>query len=198
MVAPYTRPVSRPDSRPNLVLFMPDQLRADTVGCFGNAVVQTPAVDALAARGTRFTSAWGQHSVCGPSRVSMMTGWYPHTAGHRTLDNLIKPWEPNLLRQLKGAGYHVAVAGNRGDVFAPGVTEESSDFCGLLVQPDMDALGALYTADHPDGHRMHRGFYFGRAGEEPLLDADEAVVRTAEQWLVEGARPTDHGSCGCR
>ena len=36
-----------------------------------------------------------------------MTGWYPHTAGHRTLDNLLKPWEPNLLKYLKDAGYEV-------------------------------------------------------------------------------------------
>ena len=47
-----------------------------------------------------------------------MTGWYPHTAGHRTLDNLLKPWEPNLLKYLKDAGYEVSLAGNRGDVFA--------------------------------------------------------------------------------
>ena len=90
--------------RPNLLLFMPDQLRADCVGAFGNAVIRTPAIDALAARGTTFRQAFSQHSVCGPSRVSMFTGWYPHVAGHRTLDNLIKPWEPNLLRLLKDAG----------------------------------------------------------------------------------------------
>lgn len=178
------------DRRPNLVLFMPDQLRADAVGCFGSPVAHTPAIDALAARGTRFTNAWGQHSVCGPSRVSMMTGWYPHIAGHRTLDNLVKPWEPNLLALLRDAGYHVAVAGNRGDVFAPGVTEASTDFCGLLVEPDPDDVGRAWTADHPADHRLFRAFYFGRAGDEPIVDTDEALIRTAEQWLVEGA-PTD-------
>jgi arylsulfatase A-like enzyme len=120
----------------------------------------------------------------------MMTGWYPHTAGHRTLTNLIKAWEPNLLRILKDAGYHVAVAGDRGDVFAPGVTEASTDFCGYLTGPDPDAVGRLYTADHPEHHRLFRAFYFGAAGDEPLVDGDEALIRTAEQWLVEGA-PTD-------
>jgi hypothetical protein len=52
-----------------------------------------------------------------------MTAWYPHVSGHRTLDNLLKPWEPNLCAILREAGYAVAIAGNRGDVFAPGVTE---------------------------------------------------------------------------
>jgi arylsulfatase A-like enzyme len=182
--------VGEGDRRPNLVLFMPDQLRADALGCFGNPAARTPAVDALAARGTRFTNAWGQHPVCGPSRVSMLTGWYPHTSGHRTLDNLLKPWEPNLLALLRDAGYHVAMAGNRGDVFAPGVTEASTDFCGLLVEPDPDDLARAWTADHPSDHPLHRAFYFGRAGDEPIVDTDEALIRTAEQWLVEGA-PTD-------
>lgn len=180
----------KPDSRPNLVLFMPDQQRADVVGCFGNPVVQTPTIDALAGRGTRFDSAWCQHPVCGPSRVSIMTGWYPHTAGHRTLDNLIKPWEPNLLRLLKEAGYYVAIAGNRGDVFAPGVTEDSSDFCGLLVEPNTEDLGRAWTASHPEDHRLFRAFYFGSAGDEPIVDGDEALIRTAELWIAEGA-PTD-------
>lgn len=175
---------------PNLVWFMPDQQRADSIGCFGNDVVRTPAIDALAARGTRFTNAFVQHSVCGPSRVSQLTGWYPHTAGHRTLDNLIKPHEPNMLRSLKDAGYHVAFVGARGDVFAPGVTELSTDFCGNLLQPDPAAMGALYTPKVDTESALFRSFYFGSAGPDPLLDADEAMVRTAIEWVQEAA-PTD-------
>jgi arylsulfatase A-like enzyme len=89
--------------RPNLLMFMPDQLRADAVGAFGNPVVRTPNIDALAARGTIFSNAFSQHSLCGPSRVSMFTGWYPHVQGHRTLTNLLKPWEPQS-SDLRGAG----------------------------------------------------------------------------------------------
>lgn len=178
-------------SRPNMVLFMPDQLRADAVGCFGSTVAKTPHLDALAARGVRFDDAWSQHPVCGPSRVSIMTGWYPHVHGHRTLDNLLDHHEPNLLRNLKDAGYHVAIAGNRGDVFAPGVTEASTDFCGYLTPPDNEAVAAYFTSPHPDDHRLTRGMSFGRAGDgETVLDIDEAAIRTAEQWLVDGA-PSD-------
>lgn len=174
--------------RPNLVLFMPDQLRADAVGCFGSPVAQTPTIDALAGRGVRFTDAWSQHPVCGPSRVSIMTGWYPHVHGHRTLDNLIEPWEPNMLALLRAAGYHVAIAGNRGDVFAPGVTEASSDFCGYLVKPT--DMAARYTSPYPDDHRLHRAMYFGSGGDDVVIDMDEAAIRTAEQWLAEAA-PSD-------
>lgn len=177
-------------TRPNIVLFMPDQLRADAVGCFGSPVASTPNIDALAARGVRFDDAWAQHPVCGPSRVSLLTGWYPHVAGHRTLDNLIEDHEPNLFKILRAAGYHVAIAGDRGDVFAPGVTEASSDFCGFLDPPDRDANRARWTSPHPDDHRLHRAMYFGETGAEGMVDFDEATVRTAERWLREGA-PTD-------
>src|SRR4051812_45885297 len=142
--------------RPNLLLFMPDELRADAVGAFGNPVVQTPNIDALAARGTKWTDAYAQHSVCGPSRVSLFTGWYPHVAGHRTLTNLLKPWEPNLLKLLRDSGYNVAWVGQRGDTFAPGVTELSTDFAGWKVAPKL-----LYQrSPFPPEHKMARAFYW--------------------------------------
>lgn len=167
-------------SRPNIVLFMPDQLRADAVGAFGNPVVQTPNLDALAARGVRFDQAWGQHSVCGPSRISLMTGWYPHVRGHRTLDFLLRPDEPNLLRSLRDGGYQVCMAGHRGDVFAPGVTEQSTDVCGFVVEPDR-SLPMEFA--HDDDHPMYQAFYFGRQGAEPRLDGDEATVRSAIDFV---------------
>ena len=168
---------------PNLLLFTPDQLRADALGCFGNPVAQTPNIDAFSKRGTRFNSAWSQHSVCGPSRVSIMTGWYPHTAGHRTLDHLLKPWEPNLLRYLKDSGYDVAMVGNRGDVFAQGVTEASTTFCGNLVKPSWGWRDISITTN--EDHPLYRGFWFGKQGNEPRIDIDEAAIQTAIQWLQE-------------
>jgi choline-sulfatase len=91
----------------NFVFFMPDELRAESVHCYGHPLAHTPNIDALAAQGTRFEQCHVQHSVCTPSRCSMMTGWYPHVRGHRTLWHMLRPDEPNLLRYLKGAGYEV-------------------------------------------------------------------------------------------
>jgi arylsulfatase A-like enzyme len=170
-------------SRPNLLLVQTDQQRWDAVGASGNPVVRTPHLDALAARGVRFDQAWGQHSVCGPSRVAMMTGWYPHVAGHRTLDHLLQPHEPNLLRLLKDGGYQVAMPGHRGDVFAPGVTEASTDFSGYVVEPDPKLP---FSMAHDEDHPLTAAFWFGRQGDEPRLDGDEAAVQTAVRWLEEG------------
>lgn len=102
----------------NFIFFMPDELRAESVGCYGHPLAPTPNIDRLASEGTRFAQCHVQHPVCTPSRCSMMTGWYPHVRGHRTLWHTLRPDEPNLLRYLKGAGYDV-YWGGKNDLLSP-------------------------------------------------------------------------------
>ena len=173
-------------TRPNIVLFMTDQQRADSLGAFGSPVAQTPHLDAFAARGVRFDQAYSQHSACSQSRISMMTGWYPHVAGHRTLDFLLQPWEPNVLATLRSAGYFVAWPGGRGDTFAPGVTDSSTDFFGFTVSPSLEAVAAGHEERFAEGHRLRNSFLIGRLDGSDLLTADEAAIRTAIDLLDEG------------
>ena len=111
----------------NFVIFMPDEMRAESAGCYGHPLVQTPNLDRLAEQGTRFDLCYAQHPVCTPSRCSMFTGWYPHVSGHRTLWHLLRPHEPNLLRYLKVGGYDVRWYGKNdllaADSFAGSATE---------------------------------------------------------------------------
>jgi len=65
----------------NVILILSDQLRADCVGCYGNDLIQTPHIDALASRGVRFENTFAQHPQCAPSRAALMTGRYPHVNG---------------------------------------------------------------------------------------------------------------------
>jgi arylsulfatase A-like enzyme len=164
---------------------MTDQQRADSIGAFGNTVASTPNIDGLAARGTRFMQAYSQHSACSQSRIAMMTGWYPHVAGHRTLDNLLTSQEPNLLATLRAAGYHVVWPGVRGDTFAPGVTASSTDFFGFVVKPSLDAIAASHCELFEPGHRLRYAHYGGRLDGDGL-DFDEAAVRTAIALLEDG------------
>jgi len=106
----------------NYVFFNPDEMRADCLGCYGHPLVKTPNFDRLAAEGTRFEQCHVQHPVCSPSRCSTMTGWYPHVAGHRTLWNLLRPHEPNLIRYLKEAGCHSEWYG-KNDTLSPEAIE---------------------------------------------------------------------------
>lgn len=176
--------------RPNIVIFMADQLRADALAPFAPArkTAHTPVLDELAARSTVFNDAFVQHPVCGPSRVSMMTGWYPHVHGHRSLTNLVKPWQPNLLRIARDAGYNVCFAGRRGDVFAPGVTEASTDVCGWLVRPRHGFSASPFAEHSPQWNAMYVGRRDHDPASGPVLDFDEACIRTAEQWLADAPR----------
>lgn len=185
----YPKPESSPSglsvARPNLVIFMPDQLRYDSLGCFGNKLVKTPNIDAFAERSTRFTNCYLQATVCSQSRCSLYTGAYPHVSGHRTLSNLIKPWEPNMFRSLKEGGYHVACLAPRGDTFAPTVTELSMNEYGFLESVD---FFAKTREEHRNGlsdpeNIFARLFYKGVRGREQALDYDELAVRSALKWL---------------
>jgi len=65
----------------NVLFIMADQLRADHLSCYGHPYLETPSLDALAARGVRFSRAFVNSGVCGPSRMSYYTGRYPSRHG---------------------------------------------------------------------------------------------------------------------
>src|SRR5437588_1598641 len=67
--------------KPNLVLFLPDQQRADTIACYGGVKVQAPNLNKLASESVIFERTYVTHPVCTPSRSSLMTGTWPHTNG---------------------------------------------------------------------------------------------------------------------
>jgi arylsulfatase A-like enzyme len=67
--------------KPNLILFLPDQQRADTIACYGGKKVHAPNLNKLAAESVVFERAYVTHPVCTPSRSSLMTGTWPHING---------------------------------------------------------------------------------------------------------------------
>lgn len=71
--------------RPNIIFFMADQHNSNSMGCAGHPNVKTPALDWIAQNGVRFTNAYCNNPICAPSRLSFVSGQYPHT--HRFLGN---------------------------------------------------------------------------------------------------------------
>ena len=66
---------------PNLFFIFSDQQRYDTMRCYGNTWIRTPSLNVLADRSFVFERAYVTQPVCTPSRASILTGLYPHTAG---------------------------------------------------------------------------------------------------------------------
>jgi uncharacterized sulfatase len=73
--------MSSPARRPNIVFYFTDQQRWDTCGCYGQRLPVTPHLDAMAAEGVRFESAFTCQPVCGPARACLQTGKYIRPAG---------------------------------------------------------------------------------------------------------------------
>jgi choline-sulfatase len=67
--------------RPNVLIVMTDQHRADLMTCAGHDLVPTPGIDRIAARGVRFNRAYCPYPVCVASRMALLTGLYAHTTG---------------------------------------------------------------------------------------------------------------------
>ena len=74
------RPGRRP-RKPNVIVVSIDDLGHDELGCYGNTFNETPAIDALAGQGMRFTQAYAAAPVCSPNRAALMTGLYPARTG---------------------------------------------------------------------------------------------------------------------
>ena len=71
----------------NLIVILSDEHNKRVTGCYGHPMIKTPNLDKLAARGTRFTSAYTNCPICVPARASFATGQYVHK--HRCWDNAI-------------------------------------------------------------------------------------------------------------
>eukprot|EP00927_Polykrikos_kofoidii_P011344 TRINITY_DN14799_c0_g1_i1.p1 TRINITY_DN14799_c0_g1~~TRINITY_DN14799_c0_g1_i1.p1 ORF type:complete len:542 (+),score=50.82 TRINITY_DN14799_c0_g1_i1:49-1674(+) len=104
--------------QPNFIFFQPDEMRAESLGCYGHPVSKTPNFDRFAANGVRFDQAHVSYTVCTQSRVAFMTGWPTHVRGHRSLWSLLHDWEPNLLKYLKEDGGYTVKWWGKNDLLA--------------------------------------------------------------------------------
>ena len=100
-----------PKRLPNVLFITADQLRKDALGCYGNPVIQTPNIDALAERGVRFERMFTAYPVCAPNRASIVTGRYPSIHRLRSNGMRFPKSELTLMQVLRGAGYGAYGAG---------------------------------------------------------------------------------------
>jgi arylsulfatase A-like enzyme len=132
-------------ARPNIVFILADDLGYGDLGCYGQKLILTPNIDALAAGGMRFTQFYAGSPVCAPSRCTLLTGLH---SGHAVVrDNRelkpegqfpLPPGTVTLGHVLKSAGYTTSAIGKWG-LGGPGSTGEPGKmgfdhFFGYLCQ----------------------------------------------------------------
>lgn len=120
---------TKPPTRYNVLFIIADDLTATALSCYGNQVCQTPNIDAIAATGTRYTRAYCQGTFCGPSRASMLSGYYPHatkafgyTSPRPKIGNRAT-WPQHFMNH----GYHTARISKIYHMGVPGGIEDGGD-----------------------------------------------------------------------
>ncbi|TWG81852.1 arylsulfatase A-like enzyme [Cupriavidus gilardii J11] len=95
----------------NILFIMCDQLRWDYLSCMGHPSIRTPNIDALAARGVRFSRAYAQSTICGSSRMSFYTGRYVDSHGAAWNNFPLKVGEMTLGDYLRPLGRQTVLVG---------------------------------------------------------------------------------------
>ncbi|MGC6455239.1 MAG: sulfatase-like hydrolase/transferase [Coraliomargaritaceae bacterium] len=107
------------DHRPNIIIFIADDLGYGDLGCTGNTIVETPNIDRLAKDGVFFENGYVTHPYCGPSRAGLMTGRYQARFGME-INFTYSPYdlhqglpldEKTFAERLKPAGYRTGIIG---------------------------------------------------------------------------------------
>lgn len=135
----------------NVLFIMADQLRADHLSCYGHPYLQTPSLDALAARGARFDRAFVNSGVCGPSRMSYYTGRYPSSHGATWNRVPLSVNEVTLGEYLAGQGRDLALAGKT-HIIADKAGMERLSIDGASELGVLLSRGGFTELDRYDGH----------------------------------------------
>jgi len=193
-------------SRPNIIIFNPDQWRGDVMGHMGNPAAITPNLDKFALQeAVSFRNAFCQNPVCTPSRCSFMTGWYPHVRGHRSMNFMLRDHEgePNLLKILKEHDYLVwwggkndLIPGQFGyeDVADIHFQPHREDFERWKLTPRTGShIGDMSWRGDPDSDSFFSFFHgkLDKGNEDVYCDMDWMMVLGAIDFLnnYQGEQP---------
>jgi choline-sulfatase len=176
----------------NLLVIMADEHSRKALGCYGHPIVQTPNIDALAARGTRFTDAYTPSPICVPARACFATGRHVHDIGCWDNAFAYDGSAPSWHHVLRERGHEVVSIGKlhfrspqddngfSREIMPMHIVDEVGDVLGLLRDRVFERKGAAKLAG------------MAGPGESSYTAYDRAITSAAEAWLAEAAgRPRD-------
>ena len=175
----------------NLIFIMSDEHNKRVLGCYGHPMIRTPNLDALAARGTRFTSAYTNCPICVPARASFATGRYVHE--HRCWDNAIAyegripAWGHRLMAQ----GHRATSIGKLHYVDSePGRNGFDEEILPLHIVNGVGDLLGLIRDELPRRAGSARLGPEAGPGESEYTRYDRSIAEETVKWLqAQAARP---------
>lgn len=126
----YSATAQKKKDKPNVLFIIADDLTATALSCYENQQGHSPNIDRLASEGTLFTRAYSQYPVCGPSRASLMFGYYPsatQTYGYVSGRENVGATRDSWAQLFKKNGYYTARVSKIYHMGVPGDIEKGSN-----------------------------------------------------------------------
>jgi choline-sulfatase len=173
----------------NLLVLMSDEHNPRVLGAAGHPLARTPNLDRLAARGTRFTSAYTTSPICVPARAAFATGKYPHQIGYWDNADAYDGAVPSWHHRLRDRGHRVVSIGKLHFRGLPGDDHGFSE--ELLPMHVIEGVGdvkGLVREDIPRRNGYDKLAKLAGPGESPYTRYDRDIAARAQAWLREEAR----------
>ena len=172
----------------NLLFILSDEHQRDIAGCYGNGLVRTPNLDALAGRGTRFTDAYTPSPICVPARASLATGRHVFETGNWDNAHPYHGENPSWHHRLRDAGRQAVSIGKLHFRSADDDNGFSEEIVPLHVLDGVgDLLGLIRNPPSPRGNMPALARDAG-PGESGYTRYDRAIADAACGWLKDKGR----------
>ncbi|QYX76240.1 sulfatase-like hydrolase/transferase [Streptomyces akebiae] len=181
--APVVPAARTPSQRLNFVVVLADDLGYGELGSYGQKLIDTPRLDALAAEGLRFTDAYAAAPVCAPSRCSLLTGLH---SGHATVRE--NPWGPGgqgalterdftFAEALRALGYRTALIGKWG--FGPERPDQPS-------HPNFRGFDQFYGyLTHKHAHEYYPTYLWDNGEKQDIPENRDGAREVYAPDLIE-------------
>lgn len=167
------------EDRPNIVFFFTDDQTTSTIGCYGNPIVQTPNLDALAEGGVRFENAFVSHSICWVSRTTILSGLTGRSYGTPGNHEQARPKAVETLYSdiLRENGYRTGYFG-KWHAKMPKGYDQAAHF------DEFEAIGRNpFYKEQPDGSLRHETEVIVDRGIEFLKNQPKGKPFALNMWF---------------
>ncbi len=166
--------------RPNVVVILTDDQGSVDAGCYGARDLETPNIDALAARGVRFTQFYAAAPVCAPSRGGLLTGRYPLRNGVVNNGQVLADGETTMAEMFRAAGYATALVGKWHLGERPGPNGQGFDHAFGHLGGCIDNYSHFFYWSGPNRHDLQRN---GREVFLPGQFFPDLMVKEATEFI---------------